>query len=182
MLETAETAVAVKNGDGFVCATCKEFHASLPMEFGFDVPLLYDTIPAEERDTRCELTSDLCVVDEKHFFIRGCLEIPVVDGNGPFVWGVWASLSKENFNRTVELWKAGGRENEPPYFSWLSNRLPLYPETLNLKTHVHTRPVGQRPFVELEPTDHPLAVEQRQGITLTQVREITAALLHRGEK
>jgi hypothetical protein len=91
-------------------------------------------------------------------------------------------LSKENFNRTVGLWKAGGRENEPPYFGWLSNRLPLYSETLNLKTHVHTRPVGQRPFVELEPTNHPLAVEQRQGITLTRVREIAAALLHRGRK
>ncbi|MGW1264432.1 DUF2199 domain-containing protein [Streptomyces drozdowiczii] len=33
--------------------------------------------------------------------------------------------------------------------------------TLNLKTRVHTRPVGDRPFVELEPTDHPLAIEQR---------------------
>ncbi|MCI4339810.1 MAG: DUF2199 domain-containing protein, partial [Thermoplasmata archaeon] len=38
--------------------------------------------------------------------------------------------------------------------------LPLYPDTLLLKTHVHTRPIGQRPFVELEPTDHPLSVER----------------------
>jgi hypothetical protein len=165
---------------GFICDTCGKYHSEIPMEFGFDVPLLWETIRAEEREARCELTSDLCVVDEKHFFIRGCLEIPVVDGKGPFAWGVWASLSDKNFKRTVQHWEVHGRENDPPYFGWLSNRLPLYPETLNLKTHVHTRPVGQRPFIELEPTNHPLAVEQRQGISMTRVREIAAALLHQG--
>lgn len=29
--------------------------------------------------------------------------------------------------------------------------------------HAQTRPVGRRPIIELEPTDHPLAVEQRTG-------------------
>ncbi len=168
-------------GTGFICKTCGEYHPELPMEFGFDVPFLYDTVPADERDRRCDLTEDLCVIDEEHFFVRGCLEIPVVDGNGPFVWGVWASLSNENFKRTVDRWETHGRESEPPYFGWLSTRLPFYPETMNLKTHVHTRPVGQRPVIELEPTDHPLAIEQKQGITMSRVREIAATLLHRSE-
>ncbi|APZ93323.1 hypothetical protein Fuma_02940 [Fuerstiella marisgermanici] len=56
--------------------------------------------------------------------------------------------------------------------------LPLYPDTFLLKTHVHTRTLGLRPFVELEPTDHPLAVEQREAITMDRVREIAEALLH----
>jgi hypothetical protein len=30
---------------------------------------------------------------------------------------------------------------------------------------VHTQPVGFRPQVEVEPTAHPLAVEQREGVT-----------------
>jgi len=30
---------------------------------------------------------------------------------------------------------------------------------------VHTQPVGFRPHVEVEPTAHPLAVEQREGVT-----------------
>ncbi|WP_330242116.1 DUF2199 domain-containing protein [Streptomyces sp. NBC_00525] len=46
---------------------------------------------------------------------------------------------------------------------------------------VHTRPVGERPFVELKPTDHPLAVEQRTGISPERVREIASALLHAGD-
>jgi len=32
--------------------------------------------------------------------------------------------------------------------------------------------------VELESTDHPLAVEQREGITMDRVQEIAEALLH----
>lgn len=54
----------------------------------------------------------------------------------------------------------------------------LCPSTINLKTNVHTRPIGERPLVELEPTEHPLAVEQRTGITRDRVREIAEALLH----
>ena len=80
--------------------------------------------------------------------------------------------------RACKLWEKPGRETEPPYFGWLSTALPGYPSTLNLKTNVHTRQVGRRPRVELEPTDHPLAVEQRQGITLSRVQEIAEIVLH----
>lgn len=166
---------------GFLCQTCGQHHAELPFEFGAEAPALYFLIPEPERESHCDLTPDLCVIDGEHFFIRGGLEIPVVDGPHPFVWGVWASLSKASFRRAFEMWEVDGRESEPPCFGWLSTSLSLYPETLHLKTHVHTRPVGQRPFIELEPTDHPLAVEQRNGITMERVREIAARLMHEGQ-
>jgi hypothetical protein len=38
--------------------------------------------------------------------------------------------------------------------------------------------LGERPSVELEPTSHPLAVEQRNGITVARVHEIAETLLH----
>lgn len=96
-----------------------------------------------------------------------------------FEWGVWVSLSQRNFLRMHELWHTPGRENEPPYFGWLSTEIPVYrPSTLSLKTQVHTRPVGERPLIELEPTDHPLAVEQRAGITVARVQEFAELLLH----
>lgn len=164
--------------EGFFCKTCRQHHDELPMAFGSYSPAHYDKIPEAERESRCDLTDDLCVIDEEQFYIRGCLELSVVEGRQPFVWGVWSSLSKESFKRCFEIWEQEGRELEPPFFGWLSTALPLYPETLNLKTHVHTRPVGQRPFIELEATEHPLAVEQRQGITMARVREIAEALLH----
>lgn len=164
--------------NGFLCGKCGQFHAELPMEFGAEAPVGYFLIPEDARKARCDLTSDVCMIDEKEFYVRGCLEIPVVDGPHPFTWGVWTSVSKQSLKRMAELWESPGREKEPPCFGWLSTSLPLYPETLHLKTHVHARPVGQRPFVELEPTDHPLAVEQRNGMTMDRVREIAEVLLH----
>ncbi|HZG42899.1 MAG TPA: DUF2199 domain-containing protein [Longimicrobium sp.] len=53
-----------------------------------------------------------------------------------------------------------------------------YPDTLLLKTYVHLQPVPVRPLVELEPTDHPLAVDQREGVTQERAREIVEAVLH----
>jgi len=135
----------------------------------------------KERTRLAALSSDQCIIDNHHYFVRGCLEIPVLDGPSPFIWSVWVSLSEKSFERMSELWETPGRENEPPYFGWFSVSLPGYPETLNLKTQVHTRPPGQRPLIELEPTDHPLAVEQREGITMVRVEKIVETAMHDGE-
>lgn len=102
----------------------------------------------------------------------------MVDGAGPFVWDVWVSLSETNFKRASDRWHDPNRTEEPPYFGWLCNNLPGFPETLSLKTNVHTRPLGIRPFIELEPTEHPLAVEQRDGITMARVIEIAETAMH----
>jgi hypothetical protein len=88
------------------------------------------------------------------------------------------SLSEANFLRASELWDRAEREQEPPYFGWLSTEIPGYPSTINLKTLVHTRPVGLRATIEIELTDHPLAKEQNQGITMARIQEIVQQLLH----
>lgn len=135
--------------------------------------------PSFENDPDSMLSSDQCVMRGQHFFIRGLIEIPVIGSEDVFSWGVWVSLSKDNFARALEVWNTEGREAEKPYFGWLSTELALYSEsTTDLKTNAHTRLVGTRPFIELEFTDHPLAVEQRNGITHARVREIAAAVLH----
>ncbi|MEV0295490.1 DUF2199 domain-containing protein [Nocardia sp. NPDC050710] len=111
------------------------------------------------------------------FFIRARLILPIVDSENDFESVV--SLSKANFARATELWTSPERVQEPPYFGWLSSEVPTYePTTLNLKTKLHSQPVGVRPIAELEPTDHPLAVEQRIGITLARVQAIAEQLLH----
>lgn len=115
--------------------------------------------------------------------LKGLVEIPVLGSDDVFSWGVWVSLSRENLARMVDLWATPGRESEEPYFGWLTTELAVYSSsTVNLKTRVHTRPVGERPLVELEPTDHPLAVEQRMGITADRVREIAEVVMHTKHK
>lgn len=150
------------------------------MNYTAEAPAVWESAFADADD--CLLSSDQCVIRAQHYFVKGLIEIPVIDSDEVFSWGVWVSLSRENFSRAADLWENPSRESEEPYFGWLTTDLPVYPATtLNLKTYVHTRPVGERPFVELEPTDHPLAVEQRTGITLDRVREIAAAVLHAGD-
>ena len=162
----------------FLCRSCGERHTQI-LCLGPDAPALVDRLPAEERDARVKLSGELCVVDDEQCFIRGRIVVPIVDHPESFVWLVWVSLSACNFDRTVELWEQSGRESEPPYFGWLSSDLPGFSlSTLNLKTHVHTQPVGQRPEIELEPTDHPLAVAQRQGVNLAQVQAWVELALH----
>jgi hypothetical protein len=168
----------VRKKSGFTCRSCGKYHAELPMHYGAEAPLAWYAIPAAQRKRRCVLSADQCIIDGRHYFMVGNLEIPVRRVKEPFSWGVWVSLSARNFARACELWERPGREKEPPYFGWLSTALPGYPDTINLKTQVHTREVGRRPFIELEPTDHPLAVEQREGITRSRVREIAELVLH----
>lgn len=165
------------NKYGYVCRCCGQYHDELPMSYGSVVPAYYYTIPEDEREDRIDLTDDVCVIDDEYFFIRGRIEIPVLDGEGPFVWDVWVSLSESNFDKTIDYWEFEGREHElEPMFGWLSTSLPCYPNTLNLKTMVYTREVGFKPFIELEPTDHPLAVEQREGIGMKRIQEIAEEL------
>lgn len=158
----------------FQCKSCGQWHEGMPT-FGALAPLYYYGVPEDEREARCQLGTDTCLVDGEHLFVRGCLEIHVHGEAEPFVWGVWVSLSKEeNFDRFVGCYEAEKRSHIGPFFGWLSAALPLYPDTENLKTRVHLRDGGIRPYIELEPTDHPLAVEQRNGISADRVAEIVA--------
>ncbi|GAB2958200.1 DUF2199 domain-containing protein [Micromonospora polyrhachis] len=160
-----------------MCRGCGQRHEGVPFSYGAQAPAYWqDELAGDESSV---LEEEICIIQARHYFVRARLVIPVLDVGTDFEWGVWVSLSRDNFRRTVDLWTTPGREQESAYFGWLSTQLPVYPaETLNLKTEVHTDEVGTRPHVILEPTDHPLAVEQRTGITVERVQEIAELVLH----
>jgi hypothetical protein len=96
------------------------------------------------------LDADRCSLLEQDFFVRGCIEIPILGSEEPLIWGVWVSLSRENFEREMLLANRLERMKEPPYFGWHSSRIPVYPDTFLLKTRLHSREVGLRPYVQLD--------------------------------
>jgi hypothetical protein len=162
---------------GYTCRRCGEWHDDLPLAYHFVAPAWWSS--ELESDSESELAEDACVIRGEHFFIRGLLWLPVLGSEQDFAWGIWVSLSEASFVRAGELWDREGREAEPPMFGWLSSELPVYePSTLLLKTRLHTQPVGIRPRLELEPTDHQLAVEQRAGIRMERVQEFAEQLRH----
>lgn len=154
--------------------TCSKCGRSTESEVGFGsiMPTVLNGMTTREMKKRVVLTDDVCVLDEAHFFIYGCLEIPIVGEEDPFIWNVWVSLSADHFFKVIDSWDEPARVDLDPMFGWLSTDLPIYPDTINLKTNVHMREVGLRPLIELEPTNHPLAIEQRSGITRSRVDDI----------
>jgi hypothetical protein len=170
----------MKEGNRSICTSCGNYHDQHPLSYGNKAPYYWYQINPEERDTRCIINSDLCIIDETYFFIRGCIEIPVIKMQEPLIWDVWVSLSESNFKKTIEVWEDPEREKKvKPMFGWLSSSIPIYQETLNLKTMVHMRQVGIKPFIELEPSEHKLSVEQREGITIERMTQITTQLCER---
>jgi len=159
--------------EGLKCATCGKVHQSLPRSFAADFPDVYANMKREERDVRTIIGSDQCIVDQKWFFIRGCLEIPVPGSTEPFLWRLWASVREEVFDEISESWEQKGRENvRGPFKGRLANSLSLYPETLNLKVKILIQPIATRPLFIVEQLEHPLAVEQQTGISEERACEI----------
>ena len=149
----------------YFCSCCGQIHEGMP-DVVFDRPLQAQAIPEAECAARLRLDADLCVIDEEYYFIRGVIELPIHGLEETFGIGAWLSLKPKNFRIYAENMTDS---NIGPFFGWLSNEIPLAAEsTINLKARAHFRGGDLRPSIELEPTDHPLAVAQREGISLDE--------------
>lgn len=169
---------AVRMDETWSCATCGAGHEGVPLSFACDFPDMYANLTPDEREARAIIGSDQCVIDGKWFFLRGVVELPLQDADGTFLWGLWASVTEQNYDEIDGLWTVEGRET--PGFSYaarLANALPgYYPSTLNLKVRLHLRPVGQRPVFIVE-DDHELKRSQSKGITMHQAADRSGRLM-----
>jgi len=151
------------------CASCGEVHSGLPA-ITAPYPSLVGSIPREEYKNRLKLHEDICIVDDSFYFIRALLLIPIHNLDEKLGFSVWVSLKKENTQTYVDNFES---VEIGPFFGWFSNELNFQGEpTLNLKTRVHFQGGGLRPIIELEPTNHPLSLAQREGITVDEAWNI----------
>jgi len=148
----------------------------LPLCFGADAPW-EALVPEAEFNDRVDLTADQCVVDGEHFFVRGHIELPIIDSGETFTWSVWVSLSKTSFRDMTERWDDPNREGDA-YFGYLCTSLSVYPNTIYLKTTVTVREVGLVPLIEIQEREHPLYIDQRDGLTSARVEDMVHTLLH----
>ena len=140
----------------------------------FDSDAPADWHPGLADDEDSALGSDQCVVRGERWFLRGNLVLPVHgEDTEDLVFGVWLSVSEGTFERAAELWDNPHRVREPPYPGWLATALPGYADpTLGMLARLRHRPPGTRPLVALHQSDHPLAVEQREGIAPARAAEL----------
>jgi len=163
------------------CHSCEEWHTGPCLDFSYGAPVYWGADEDEANQPgpldadqlpRTYLDEDLCIIDGEHFFVRGLIQLLIIGTAETFGWGVWGSLSRENFVKLLLQFDDPKRIELPPMFSWLSNQIDEYEDTLNLKMYLHIREPGERPTFELEPTDHPLSQEYQHGITPERVKEI----------
>jgi hypothetical protein len=162
----------------FICSRCGRTHEGSP-SFAYSAPIYYEQLNEGDKRTLATISDDFCEItqtDQTDRFIRTILEIPINGVEEPFLWGVWVSLSEGNFDKYMENFDSPTYEDE--YFGWFSNRLPYYPDTLNLKAQAFVKPGRERPLIQLEPTDHPLSIDSRAGISWQKAMEIAEIAMH----
>lgn len=118
------------------------------------------------------------MIDGEHFFALGVLETPILGAPEPFTWLLWVSLSRASFAIFARTFDDPVRSHAEPLFGWVSNQVPFYPDTLGIKARLHLRDDLLRPWIELEPTSHPLAVAQREGYSMKEAERLMGLLLH----
>jgi hypothetical protein len=90
---------------------------------------------------------------------------------------------KENFKKYRGVFNENKKPEGQPYFGWLSNTLPTYPETLSLETSVVFQEDGFRPSIVLDHENkHPLCHEQHAGITIERAHNLVDMVLGRTKK
>jgi hypothetical protein len=159
----------------FKCGQCDNWHEGAPSA-ALQLPDPRLPLSPAERQSRMDYHEDMIVLDGQYFFIRACLKIPIENTEERFLWGLWVSVSKENFGRYLDRLDEANPTGR--YFSWLGNHLPGYPSVHSLKSMTQQQPDGNRPLVELEKSDHPLSVDFHQGISLTRANELFEVILH----
>jgi hypothetical protein len=157
------------NTNTFVCPQCGKQHGELPLDLAYHRPADYFKISEAERSTRIKIDSDLCVIDETEFYIRGVLELPVQNTEKTFTWGVWARVKEGDFRKYLELWDVDNVESEPRFEAKLSGGAKYYAGSDFLDITVHLRSNGKRPLFKVVADDHPLGIDQRNGITMEKV-------------
>ena len=164
----------------YECHVCGQEHPGPPSSWGPPAPDAWGLLNESQR-SEGELSSDQCVLSDGErgrCFVLGRLEIPVHGQPESFAWLVWVEVQPIDLQDMHEKWLQQGRESTSPYEGLLANHLSIYKhDTLGLPVRLHTRPVGERPFIEVA-GEHHLATEQQEGIEESRVQEIAEILSH----
>jgi hypothetical protein len=165
---------------GYTCHCCGKRHDEIPLSFAADFPDPYANLSRDDRENRALVSSDQCIIDHEQFYLRGCLELPIIGSDDIFLWGVWARVHENDFDQIQEFWERAGRESViGPFKGRLANSLSIYADTLNLKLKIEIQPLGQRPLFVLEEREHLLAEEQRLGLDAAKAREYACILMRK---
>jgi hypothetical protein len=176
------------NHAGFACS-CGETHVGLfPLQMLAPVGWPGSTTAESDEALRMEgdfLSYCYCVREGKYFSVRVRLPLPL-EGTREwaFMFTAWVALDRPDFEGYVAARKANTLTQNARAPARLVNRLSTYDDTFRLMGSAYQQNDGGLPYFLTDPqqqdgrNNHPLAIDQRRGISLDRVFEIYAAQAH----
>lgn len=163
------------NDPDYACKCCGRSFGGI-VDIGFGQPDCWPHGEMKDGDTLTVggdvLTADLCVVVELRF-LHCVLPLPIRGSDEVFLFGVWASVTKDQFKAYV-LDATGEAPGFDGCDAWLMNDLPLFecdePMACALKP---AESAAERPHLTAK--NGPLAQAQAEGISFDQLLDIYAA-------
>mgnify|MGYP001031905470 CR=1 FL=1 len=146
-----------------------ELYRDISMSFPEDIWSL-DVV---SRYFRTHVFSEAAILDERRYFLRAALFVPIEDGSD-FVWGVWCEVSQKDHDRYLKAYVEEKTGEMAPISGQLANELPCYEGSLNLRVKLIPNPFG-RPKVQII-GDSTLKDDQLKGISLKKLEELNSVL------
>lgn len=158
-----------------LCSHCFVDHPLDALELAYRRPDAAAQLTPAECEQRVRSSNDWCVIDGERFFLRGVLPLAVLEVGDEYCIGAWVEVDPPVFERVCALWDEDGR-GEAPFAARLANRIQGQADTLGLEARLQLSEPGRRPRIYLPAGSHPLAGEQRDGISLHRAHEYTAQI------
>jgi len=155
------------------CSCCGKDIGEIAFDKGYKMPDDVWSLPNEERESRAEIDSDLCRLDDR-YFLRGVAYIPVLGVDKCYGWGFWAEVSEDSFIEYVEAYEQDN-SSKPRFTGFVANQISFYENTLGLELEVKLGDETQRPTFYFKDSNHALTEEQASGISIEKVHTFSGA-------
>lgn len=162
----------------YVCSGCGQSHEGLPLVWGPDLPIDATEVPQVERRRRVRADADGCVLDRTRFFVRGCLDLPILHEPQVFQWLVWVEVSRSAYGTMRSRWRQLRGRPFPETSGALAVSLGYASPTRGLSVLLTDGGSWMRPRVRVPDTSHPLGSEQHIGLSLETAYEKAGQCWH----
>lgn len=158
------------------CPDCRDIHDGLP-DLCFALPDAIFELDAAAREKRALVSSDLCVLDDRRYFIRCVLEVAISEHTDVFAYGLWAEVAARDFNRYAVYYNTDAPAHVATFNGQVANRLPLTKETLGLACEIRlSNEEGMRPAITITVAGHELHGEQESGVALDRALALVGTM------
>ena len=168
--------------EDFKCPQCGQIHSGWPA-LTFDSPSPFYDLTDEEKNNIAEIGTDFCIInhpEQTDRFIRVTMTQKVNNSEENLDYGIWVSLSEENFNDYYNNFDNDTHEMQ--YFGWICSRIPDYDSCESIPTTVITQKGNQRPKIfPHENFNHNLVKDFYEGISAHEAQRRVDEMLNKND-